>query len=277
MENTGSVIEIIKEKYQKIYTAERKVADFVLDRPQEAVNMNVAELAKQSDVSEATVIRLCHHLGYSGYYQFRILLAKEVGNSQPDTEELDQPNAIQGIFQKYSQSIREIGENIDQEAMRSCAEMIKNCNQAYIIAVGNTMPLALYMSFRLMRIGVRCFTDMGPEYFLNHINLGSSDDIVVAISQSGSSKQVIEGIKLGKEKGMKAIAITAFANSEVSEISDYALISTGRKESFNYYKNYAHLKETAVIDALLELITNWETIVEKQTDRPEMILAETKY
>jgi DNA-binding MurR/RpiR family transcriptional regulator len=82
MENTGSVIEIIKEKYQKIYTAERKVADFVLDRPQEAVNMNVAELAKQSDVSEATVIRLCHHLGYSGYYQFRILLAKE-GRQQP--------------------------------------------------------------------------------------------------------------------------------------------------------------------------------------------------
>lgn len=107
MENTGSVIEIIKEKYQKIYTAKRKVADFVLDRPQEAVNMNVAELAKQSDVSEATVIRLCHHLGYSGYYQFRILLAKEVGNSQPDTKSWTSRMRSRAFFRSIlSRSVR---------------------------------------------------------------------------------------------------------------------------------------------------------------------------
>ena len=70
------VLEVIKEQYDYIFSAERKVADFVLQNPQKAVDSNVSELAKQSGVSDATVVRMCHHIGYTGYYQFRISLAR---------------------------------------------------------------------------------------------------------------------------------------------------------------------------------------------------------
>ncbi len=73
------------------------------------------------------------------------------------------------------------------------------------------------------------------------------------------------------------MAITGYKQSPVSELADYVLISNGRKESFDYYKNYAHLKETALIDALLELVMNWEKIAEMGADKPEVILAEYKY
>ena len=73
------VLYVIRNNYRKIYAAEKKVADYVLQNPQDAINANVSELAKNSGVSDATVIRMCHHLGYKGYYQFRLLLAKEVG------------------------------------------------------------------------------------------------------------------------------------------------------------------------------------------------------
>ena len=280
MDENDNVLETIKVKYNKIYKAERKVADFILEHPRDAMNSNVAELAKSSGVSDATVIRMCHHLGFNGYYQFRLLLAKNVGNddkSNENNESLNEPNAVQKVFQEYANSITTTGENIDEDVMRNCVDLIKNCRQAYVIAVGNTIPLAMYMSFRLMRLGVQCTTDLGPEYYLNHINLASKDDIVIAISQSGSSKYVIQGVELAKKKKMKVIAITAYAESEVSEIADYSLFSTGRKESFNYYKNYSHLRETAVIDALLEFVTNRDRMEKNQTDVPEMILAETKY
>jgi len=60
-------------------------------------------------------------------------------------------------------------------------------------------------------------------------------------------------------------------------MADYVLLSSGIEESFDYYKNYAHLKEMAVIDALLSLVTNQEKILERRADKPEIILAETKY
>lgn len=273
------VLEVIKDNYAKIFSAEKKVADFVLEHPQEAVDANVSELAKASGVSDATVVRMCHHLGYKGYYQFRLMLAKDVGREEgEEIEELQNtPNPVMKIFQKYVNSLTAIAECVDEEDMRSCVNLIKECRQAHVLAVGNTMPLALYMGFRLGRLGVKCTYGISPEYFLNHVNLADKEDIIIAISQSGSSRQIIQGMELAREKGLKMMAITGYRQSPVSELADYVLISNGRKESFDYYKNYAHLKETALIDALLELLTNWKKIEETDADKPEVILSEYKY
>lgn len=276
-----TVMEVIRENYEKIFSAEKKVADYVLENPQEAVNANVSELAKGSGVSDATVVRMCHHLGYKGYYQFRLMLAKDIGRDRMEDQEAEnldnEPNAVMRIFQGYANFMTAIGENLDIKDMKACVNLIKNCKQAHILAVGNTVPLAMYMGFRLGRQGVKCTYDIAPEYFLNHVNLADEGDIIIAISQSGSSRQVIQGMELGREKGLKMMAITGYKQSPISELADYVLLSNGFKESFDYYKNYAHLKETAVIDALLELTTNWEVIHEKGADKPEEILAEYKY
>ncbi len=273
------VLDVIRDNYDKIFSAEKKVAELILQNPQEAVNSNVAELAKRSGVSEATVVRMCHHLGYKGYYQFRLMLAKDIGrDAQEENEELESaPNSITKIFQEYANTLTAIGENINENDIKECVNMIKTCKQAHILAVGNTTPLSLYMGFRLGRLGVKCTYDIAPEYFLNHVNLADKEDIIIAISQSGSSRQVIQGMELGKEKGLKMIAITGYKQSPISELADYVLISNNKKESFNYYKNYAHLNETAMIDALLELLTNWKKIEETGADKPEVILSEYKY
>ncbi|WP_312433178.1 MurR/RpiR family transcriptional regulator [Lacrimispora sp.] len=273
------VLDVIKDNYGKIFSAEKKVADYVLEHPQEAVDANVSELAKASGVSDATVVRMCHHLGYKGYYQFRLMLAKDVGRDEgEEIEELQNtPNPVMKIFQKYVNSLIAVAESINEDNMKSCVNLIKSCKQAHILAVGNTTPLALYMGFRLGRLGVKCTNDISPEYFLNHVNLADKEDIIIAISQSGSSRQVIQGMELAKEKGLKIMAITGYRQSPISELADYVLISNGRKESFDYYKNYAHLKETALIDALLELLTNWKKIEETDADKPEVILSEYKY
>ena len=111
---------------------------------------------------------------------------------------------------------------------------------------------------------------------MNHINLADPGDIVVAISKSGTSKPVVLGMELAKEKGLKIIAITDYVQSPVSELADYVLLSSGEDEPFNYYKGYAQTNVMATIDALLNFVTNEEWIKMKQADRPEMILSEYK-
>jgi len=108
------------------------------------------------------------------------------------------------------------------------------------------------------------------------VNLADEGDILIAISQSGTSRQVIQGMELGKEKGLKMIAITACGQTPVSDLADYVLLSAGIEEPFSYYKSYAHLNETAIIDALLNFVTNEELIKMRQADKPEMILSEYK-
>lgn len=271
------VLEVIRENHEKFFSAEKRVADFVLQNPQKAVDSNVSQLAKHSGVSDATVVRMCHHIGYKGYYQFRITLARDLGKIQyGSVSAVKSKDSVEKVFQEYAEAMLDIGRTIDSEVMWNCVNLLKTCKQAHIMAVGNTSPLAQYMGFRLGRLGVRCTYNIAPEYFLNHVNLAEEGDILIAISQSGNSKQVVQGLELGKEKGLKSIAITAFAQSPVSDLADHVLLSSGKEETFGYYKGYAHLNETAVIDALLNFVTNEELIKTKHADKPEMILSEYK-
>lgn len=271
------VLEVIKENYEQIFSAEKKVADFILKHPQKVVDSNVSELAKQSGVSDATVVRMCHHIGYTGYHQFRITLARDMGRKQySGIAFMESKDVVEKVFQTYAETMIEIGRTIDVDVMWNCVNLLKTCKQAHIMAVGNTSPLAQYMGFRLGRLGIKCTYNVAPEYFLNHVNLADEGDILIAITQSGSSTAVVRGMELGKEKGLKSIAITAFAESPVSNLADYVLLSTSRQEAFNYYKGYAHLNETAVIDALLDFVTNEEMIKSTHADKPEIILSEYK-
>ena len=76
------VLSVMREQYKKLSLSERKIADFIVKNPYKTVDCNVAELAKLSGVSDATVVRMCHHIGYTGYYQFRITLARDMGKNQ---------------------------------------------------------------------------------------------------------------------------------------------------------------------------------------------------
>ena len=268
------VLEVVKERYDDIFSAEKKVADFVLSNPKKVVDSNVSELAKQSGVSDATVVRMCHHIGYSGYYQFRITLARDLGKKQyGDMVIPKSKDAVEKVFQGYAENMLAIGKQIDTENMWNCVNLIKTCKTVHVIAIGNTNVLAQYMGFRLGRLGIRCTYGLAAEYFMNHVNLASKEDILIAISKSGTSKPVILGMELGKEKGLKMIAITSHVQSPVSKLADYVLLSSGKADPFNYYKEYAHLNVMAVIDALLNFITNEELIKTKQADKPEMILS----
>jgi len=273
-----TVIETIKENYDQIFWAEKRVADFILENPEVAVNANVSELANKSGVSDATVIRFCKHIGYEGYYQMKLCLSRDLGRMQvSDTgSENAAKDKVSSLFHSYAAELMAIGKKLDEAKLLECANLITGCKQVHIVAVGNTSPLAQYMGFRLGRLGVKCTYHMVPEYFMNHVNLADADDIIVAISQSGTSKQVVQAMELAKEKGLKTIAITGHEYSPVSRLADYLLLSSAEEQSFNYYKSYSRLREIAVIDVLLHFVTNQETIAANKADMPEIILSEYK-
>lgn len=271
------VLHVITEQYDKIFSAEKKVADYVLTNPQEAVNSNISELAKRSDVSDATVVRLCHHIGYTGYYQFRIALSRDLGRQQQIKKSFDiKKGTIHQVFGEYAEIMIAIGKRVDEDIMWKCVELLKEADTVHIIAVGNASNLSQYMGFRLERVGIRSTYDSLPEYLINHINLSKEDDILVAISKSGCSKSVIRGMELAKERGLKIIAITASAQSPVSALADHVLVSSGKQEPFTIKKSYEYMNEFIVIEALMSFITNGDKMKIVDADKPEVVLSEYK-
>lgn len=268
------VLEVIKSQYDNIFSAEKKVADYVLNNPHKTVDMNVSELAKLSGVSDATVVRTCHHLGYKGYYQFRITLSRDLGRKKERISR--EKDAIDKIFGQFAQKLHDIEQQITVENMIDCVNLIKECETVHILAVGNAANIAQYLGFRLGRLGIKSSYNVAPEYCINHINLAEKEDILIAISKSGMSKQVIRGIELAKERGMKAIAITASEHSSVAELADFVLLSKAQNEAFDNCKRYSYLNELAVIDAMLVFFEDDEKISFTKAEEPKFVLAENK-
>lgn len=271
------VLHVITSQYDKIFSAEKKVADYILSNPQKAVDSNVSELAKASGVSDATVVRMCHHIGYTGYYQFRIALSRDLGKQQQiEGARSESIGSVAQIFHEYAEMMVAVGKRIDEDMVWKCVDLLKNANTVHVIAAGNACNLSQYMGFRLERMGIRSTYDDMPEYYINHINLSETEDILVAITKSGVSKPVIRGMELAKERGLKTIAITASAQSPVSALADYTLVSSGKQEPFTIKKGYAYLNEFAVVEALLSFAINEERIRGRDVDKPEILLSEYK-
>ena len=272
-----SVIDNIQKHYREFSPTERKVADCVLRHPNQVTEYTVKELAMASGVSEATVVRMCQHAGYTGYWPFRTMLVRDMGMmGREEKRDNDQANIVAGIFRKYADIMQNLSSTIDLDAMSTCARLIDNCHEVHVIAAGDTGTLAKHMGFCLGRIGIKATYSGLADYYLNTINLADENDVLIAISKSGITKTVIQGAELAKEKGLKVIAITEYSNSKLGELADHVLLSKGDSSRFDYYKNYNHLSETAVIEALLELVKNVDKIVEKRADQLEFMLSEAK-
>lgn len=274
------VLQRMSENYRRLFPAERRVADTVLKDPMKIVSMNVSELAKASEVSDATVIRVCQRLGYDGYHQFRLTLAGDLGKKEsrtsgPQITELPD-NAIAKEFEKFAKEMIAIGQHLDMETIRACIELIKNAGMVHIIGMGNTTNITRYMGFRMERLGIRCTYSELPEYYINHINLAKEDEIVIAVTKSGSSKRVLDSLKLAKNMGLKIILISEHADTAAAKYADHVLLSTGSKNPFDMSRGYSYLNEMAVIEALLNFTVNEELINERKSIRPELLLAENK-
>ena len=278
-EKIEDVIRLIQDNYTTMSKKERSVADYVLHYPKNVVEFTVKDLANESGVSEASVIRMCKRIGFSGYWTFRTLLARDIGFLQSvkdDQKENGNPDAINKIFETYSDMMQTIVKNLDKKVMYECVKIMSECNTVHIIASGDTSTLAQHMGFVLGRIGIKADYNAIAEYYMNSINLAAHDDIVVAISQSGITKAVIKGAELAKEKNIKVIALTSNSSSKLAEIADFYLVAKGDNSRFDYYKNYNHLCEMAVIEALLKLLTNPEKIINKNADVLEVLLSDAK-
>lgn len=269
METNKTVLENIQDAYESLFSAEKKVADCILKNPQEAIMMNVSELATASDVSDATVIRMCKHIGYQGYYQMRLILSRDMGKKEVEPDMKSPIDSIQRLFERLAHNVNIIAENIDINTMMKCVEILKASQTVFVVASGNMTPLALDLGYRLERFGIKTSYSTVPEYFLSHVSLGTAEDALIVMSKSGTSKQIVQATDVAKKLGMKVLAITGTAKSPITREADYVLLSACGQEIFEGNEPDDHLYEMAVCDALLYFVRHGEAICKHISDSAE--------
>ncbi len=280
MEFEYSVLENIRMNYEDIFSAEKKVADYILREPENTVRINVSELAEASGASDATVIRLCKHLGYKGFYQMKLQLAHDLGRDQLLSGNIQPGDAgnWEDVLKEAAANIIQTKNNINSEALQKCVDLILNCNTVHLVAIGNSIPSTLDFAFRLGRLGIRSTSSSITEHQINNVDLGTKEDLVIGISHSGSSKQVLLALEMAKKHGMTTIALTDLLRTPLEKEADLT-ISTGIEYSSVYIFGAAsHIYITAILDILIYQLDRAKKDAAKNAlaDDVEYLLSETK-
>ncbi len=229
-----SVIPKIRSEYKSLPPSEVKVADYVLENPEEIIYLSVSELATAVDVSDSTIIRFCKDVGFKGYQEFKLFIAQDlVVTIENINEDISSDDDLKTLAQKitYSnkQAIDETMSVLNLEDLEKAINQIAEADKVQFFGVGASGITACDAKYKFLRIGknVDCYTDA----HLQAMSAATLDenDLVVGISHSGSTKDVVDSCKIASEAGATVICITGHNKSPITKVADIKLL-TATKE-----------------------------------------------
>jgi len=237
MLNTSTASDVLSKArgfYSSLSSSEKKVADFVLENYQETIRMTLADVAQESGVSDATVLRFCRSIGYRRWLEFKIDLTQTLPNLPEqildEVLEGDSPGKIaKKVFNSSIQALTDTIAVLDEPSYKQALELITAADRILIIGVGTSGPIANEMHNRFLRLGLNCHVQTDSYIQVMESALLTVKDLVIAISQTGDSEDPLRTTALAKSNGCSVIVITGNTGSKLTDFADVVLLSVSHE------------------------------------------------
>jgi len=149
--------------------------------------------------------------------------------------EWDAEQARKGNFKHYM--LKEISEQVesveraisqDKELIELFAKDIKAAENVFLVACGSSYHASLHGSYLIGKnTSINAIPILASE-FKNYINFINQKTLVIVISQSGETIDVLDAVKIAKEKKSKVLAIVNVQGSSLTrEVEGFILMNAG--------------------------------------------------
>lgn len=230
----GDSLVRMRAAYPALPPSERKVVDYILNHAQDMIRETLAEVALHSGVSDATVVRLCRSLGYNNFMELKLSLSRSLDNPSglihEDVREGDGAASIaRKVLQTSIQAVQDTLSVFDDTAFDRAIDLMHGADRILIAGVGTSGPLAHEMYNRLMRLRMNCHVHTDIYLQVIEAALLTDRDVVLLISQNGTSFGPIRTATEARRRGAKVIVITGNAVSALSELADVILLAVSHE------------------------------------------------
>ncbi|MEW6048954.1 MAG: MurR/RpiR family transcriptional regulator [Bacillota bacterium] len=245
----------IRDIRPNLAPAEQKVADYVLSHAPEVVYASVTSLAEACGVSESTVIRFCHATGFKGYQELKLTLARDLAQPPGTIEENielsdDLPTVVTKVTANSVQCLYDTQRLLDVSQLRRAVDAIAGASRVNFYGVGGSGASALQAAYKFLRIGVQSYAYVdGHLQAMAAATLGPGD-VAVGISQSGSTKDVVEACTRARESGATVIGITGHVRSPLAKVAGIVLVTATREAPLGSDAIRSTIAQLYVIDLL---------------------------
>ena len=282
MEKHQSVMDTIHILYDTFFEQEKKIANYILQNHKEVVNMTIGDLAEASGTSVATISRFCRKCGVDGFHHLKIGLAKEIVENDTDMpvsndiSRKDIGQSLQNILANKIEELRQTVSLIDEKQLNTILDCIQNAGTVQLVAVGNTIPVALDGAFKLNEIGIRAVAGTIWETQLTFSLSLKPGDVLIAISNSGESRQVAKMVRVAKKNGVTTIGITNNPRSTIGSDVDYHIQTATREKLFLNEFCFSRVSAMTVMEILYLFLTVGQERSYERMSECEGLIADEK-
>ncbi|NLL71088.1 MAG: MurR/RpiR family transcriptional regulator [Epulopiscium sp.] len=260
----------IKEIYDELNPTEIKIADYLLTNIDDVFNLSIQELAEKTGASQAAWVRFCKLLGYSGLKEFKKTYImsglNKVKNENNDEEQLYTDikgyTSVESIVENVSllnaKAITDTQKILDIKSVEQAVRAISQAKKILFLGAGASGLVAQDAAYKFTRIGKYSIAASDFHIQLTHTSLLQKEDVVVIISYSGRTKEMIECLDIAKEIGCPVISITKYGKNEIGSKADIPLFISAPEIEKRSGAMGSRIAQLAVVDILFTGVANRE-------------------
>ncbi len=238
----------------RLRRSERKVADLVLERPDDVPGSSIATLAQRAGVSEPTVIRFCRAIGCNGFQDFKLRMAAGLASGEPyvasTVSSKDSPEALSGkVFDRAIASLVQARNHLNTEALTTAVDLLLDAPRIDVYGHGVSGLVAQDAQHAFLRLGIPVMACTDPHIHRISAATLPHGSVLIAISQTGRTAELLCSAELALAAGCRVIAVTA-CGSPLAEISTVTLYTDVRDDTDSYTPMASRLAHLAVCDVL---------------------------
>ena len=250
-----NTLALIEAHYSSLRASEKKAADYIISHPNEVIYITITALAKKAGVSEASVIRLCKSLGFNGFQGLKISLARQATLPETAHEDIseydDTQTAISRVSESNIEAIRNTVQFLDPVQVEKAVDAIAATNRLEFYGVGGSGSVAMdaqHDFFKFIEGSCTAYSD-------SHMQAMSAStmkpgDVVVGISHSGATKDIVESLKIAKQYGATVIGITGGIQNAITSICDISFQIVSRQQHYRPGLMSSRLAALTILDIL---------------------------
>ena len=252
----------IKALRQSLSSSEAKLADFTLNSANAIRNLSSVELAKVVGVSQSSVVKFSQKLGYKGFPAFKLAVIDALNDESSEPKlhgKITLNDSLEQIAEKLLSSklavLTETKNLNEAPAVEKAVELLKSAKRILICGLGGSALVAKDFSYKLQKLGMPAIAEPDGHAQLAYVATFSKGDLVIAISESGMTREIAEVVKQAKKNSSSVISVTKFGSSLVADSADVKLYSVAEGESVRLSSILARTAQDFVIDILFIALT----------------------
>ncbi len=249
----------IRMRKPDLTALELKVLENIIAKEDFSEQTSIKEIACENNVSEAMIVKLAKKLDFNGFREFRanLVLYRQLDVAQLFNEispEDSMQTLITKVFGNSIQALEETQAILDVKLLERSAQFLSQAHEILLFGVGGSAAIAYDFAHKFLRIGLHAQVLCDAHLMLMSASVCQDTSVVVAISHSGRTTDVIESLKLAKKNGARTIAVTNYATSPIAEYADIVLTSTSQGSMFLGENAAARVAMLNILDVLFVAI-----------------------